>query len=111
MKLNVFARGEMAATGGIFIGNLSEDSELRWLHDPGGKFHAQHLEARLALAIGAVLQAERAELLVRDFATKKLLRALFEKRDLRFNGFAAMPFFYLSCGSDCHFSWPPNLFL
>src|SRR5215831_18746425 len=40
MKLDVFARGEMAAASGIFVGNLRQNTELRRLDHTGGDFHA-----------------------------------------------------------------------
>ena len=92
----------MAAAGGIFVRDLSQDAKLRGLDHAGRDFHAQHLETGLPLAVGAVLQAERAKLLFADFAVAKLLHALFKTRDLRFNGFAAVPFFDLSGCGDSH---------
>ena len=93
MELHVFARREMATAGGIFVGDARKDTKLRRLDHAGGNFHAQHLDAGLPLAVGAVLQAKRAELLFGDFAAAELVDALFKARDLRFDGFAPMPFF------------------
>ena len=110
MELNIFARGEMPAPGGILVGNLRQNPELRRLHYSRRDFHAQHLEARLPLAVRTVLQAERPKLFFGNFAAAELLRTLFKARDLRFYGFAAVPFLDLSCCSDSHKPWPPNLF-
>src|SRR5438034_2401531 len=111
MKLDVFASGEMTAARGVFVGNPRQDAKVRGLQHARGDFYAQHLEARLALTVSAVLQAERAELFFGDGAAAKLLRALFKMRDLRFNGFAAVPFFDFICCCDSHKPWPPNPFL
>jgi hypothetical protein len=111
MKLDVFAGREMAPAGRILVGDASEDAELRRLQHPGGNLYAQHLYARLPLAVGTVLQAERPELLFGDFAAAELVDGLFKPRDLRLNRLAAVPFLDLSGCSDGHKTSPPNLFL
>jgi len=58
MELNVFAGGEVAAAGRIFVGNNRQCAKLRGREHARSDLDAQHLEARLPLAIGAVFQAE-----------------------------------------------------
>ena len=93
MELNVFARGEVAAAGRVFVGNNRQCAKLRGRQHARGNLDAQHLEARLPLAIGAVLQPERTELFWRDGAALQLPDALFKTDDLRLNDFSAVPFF------------------
>jgi hypothetical protein len=92
MELNVFARGEVASAGRVFIANERQDAELRGRKHPGSDLDAQHLESRLPLPIGAVLQAERPELLRRDGAVLEVSDALLKADNLCFDGFAAVPF-------------------
>src|SRR5438105_4176062 len=99
------------APGGIPAANFRQAPKLRRLHSSRRDFHAQHLEARLPLAVRTVLQAERAKLFFGNFAAAELLRTLFKARDLRFYGFAAVPFLDLSCCSASHKPWPANPFL
>src|SRR5260370_35171505 len=96
MELNVFARGEVAAAGRVFVANKRQDAKLCGREHPRGNLDAQHLEARLPLAICAVLQAKGAELFRRDGPALQLLKALFKTDDLVFDGFAAVPFFDFS---------------
>ncbi len=93
MELNVFARGEVAAACRVFVGDNRQYAKLRRRKHARSDLYAKHLEARLPLAIRAVLQAERAELFRRDGAVLKLPDALFKTNDLRFDGFATVPFF------------------
>ncbi len=93
MELNVFTRGQVAAAGRVFVANKRQDAELRGREHPCRDLDAQHLEARLPLAIGAVLQAEWPELLRRDGAALQVPDAFFKPDDLRFDGFAAVPLF------------------
>src|SRR5713226_2323449 len=86
------ARGEVAAPGRVFVANKRQDAELCGREHPRGNLDAQHLEARLPLAICAVLQAKGAELFRRAGPALQLLNALFKTDDLRFDGFAAVPF-------------------
>ena len=75
---------------------------MRRLQHAGGNLYAQHLEAGLPLAVGAVLQAKRPELLLGDFAAAELVNALFKPCDLRLNRFAAVPFLDFGGCSDGH---------
>src|SRR5260370_17020006 len=91
MKLNVLARCEMAAPRRVFIRNLRQHAKLHWLEHTRCDLDAQHLESRLPLAVGAMLQAKRAELLISDFAALELPGALFKTHDLPFNLFPPRP--------------------
>src|SRR5262249_29104232 len=68
----------MAAAVGIAISNCGQRSQLACVQQSRRNFYAQHLEPRLALSVGPVLQAKRTELLIRDFAAQQLSRPLFE---------------------------------
>ena len=92
MELNVFARGQVATPGRVFVGNNRQDAKLRGHEHSRRNLDTQHLEARLSLAIGTVLQAKGAKLFRCDGAALKLSDALFKTDDLSFDGVATVPF-------------------
>jgi hypothetical protein len=75
---------------------------MRRFQHPRSDFDAKHLEAWLPLAVGAVLQAEGAKLLLADCAAAEQLNALFKAGYLRFDGFTAVPFFNFGQGFYRH---------
>ena len=93
MELNIFPRGEVSASRRVIIGESCQDAQLFRLQRTGSNFYAQHLEARLPLAIRAVFQAKWAELFRCDRAAQQLLDALFEAAYFRFDGLTAVSFF------------------
>jgi hypothetical protein len=111
VKLNIFARRQMPAAGRVLVGNLGKHSKLRRLQHTSRDLYAEHLEASLALAVRAVLQAKRAELFLGDFTAAELLRAFLKAGYFRFDCFAAVSFLDFGGDSDSHNPWPPNLLL
>src|SRR6266478_1552793 len=109
MKLNVFPRGQVTSPGRVIVCNSRQHAKLRRLQHTRCDLHSQHLEARLSLAIGAMLQAERPKLLGGDGPALKLLSALFKTDDFRFNSFASMPFFNFRYCRHGHKSSLPGL--
>src|SRR5436309_13385368 len=92
VELNILARGEMSASRRVIIRNPSKYAQLLRLQHARRDLHAQHLEPRLSLAVGAVLQTEGPELLRGNLAALKLLDALLKTLNLRLDGFGAVPF-------------------
>src|SRR5207249_694108 len=95
VKLHVLARGDVATAGRVRIPNLGEGTELRRCQNPRRNFDAEHLHARLPLAIGAMLQAEGAELVFGNGAAAKLLDALLEYADLRLDCLGTVSGFHI----------------
>src|SRR6266446_8359579 len=93
MKLNVFSRSEVAPSRRVLVRNLRQHAKLRGLEHARSDLDAQHLEARLPLAVRAVLQAKRAKLFRSEGAALQLLSLFFKTHDLRFDGFPCVPFF------------------
>jgi hypothetical protein len=60
--LDVLAGGEVAASTAEFIGDARQLTHLLCGQQPTGDFAAHHLDARLSLAVNAVLEAEGSEL-------------------------------------------------
>ena len=68
------------------VGDAASCSSCAAVSRPPGILHADHLHARLALAVDAETQAERAELVLSDGARENLLRPLAEPLDFGTNG-------------------------
>ena len=69
--LNVLAGGEVAFAAAELFGDFRELVGLCGSQQAAGDFAADHLDARLALAVDAVFQAERAEIVLGDFAREE----------------------------------------
>jgi hypothetical protein len=61
----------MALAAAEFVGNAGELQHLFGGEKAAGDFAANHLDARLPLAVDAVFEAERAEIVFSDFAGKE----------------------------------------
>ena len=61
MQLDILPRGHVAHTGGKLVGQLGNPPHLISRQATERNFDAEHLDARLALTVNAVLQPERFE--------------------------------------------------
>src|SRR5581483_10891748 len=91
VELNVLARGQMATSGRVGIGDVRQHAQLVAIQHARRDLNAHHLDSRLTLAVNAMLQPERAKLFFRDFAAAELADALLKDGDLVSNRFAAVP--------------------
>ena len=83
MELHVLARGQVAAAGRVVIRNFGEGEQLLGREKSRDDLDAQHLDAGLALAVGAVRQAEAAPFVFRKASGLKLADGFLEGHDLR----------------------------
>jgi hypothetical protein len=65
--LQVLAGGDVALTASVSVADVRQLFHLRGGQQAAGNLAAHHLDAGLPLPIDAVLQAERAEFIFRDF--------------------------------------------
>ena len=82
VQLNVLARRDVADAGGIAVGHLGDDPELRGVEAPEGNLDADHMHAGLALAVDPVLKAEGPEQVLGQCAAKHLRGLVLERLDL-----------------------------
>ena len=86
MVLDVLPRGEMAAAAAELVRNARELFRLPGSEQTARDLAAHHLNSRLPLPINAVLEAERAELVLGDLAGEEGLRLPAEDLNLLADG-------------------------
>ena len=83
VELHVLAGGEVAPAARVGLGDVAEHLELVGLDPAVGDLHPHHLvDAALALAVDALVQAEHPEDVVVDLAREVLLDAVLEPVEL-----------------------------
>jgi hypothetical protein len=108
MELNILARSKVATPRRVIVRKSRQDAQLVRLQDARCDLDTQHLEPRLPLAIGAVLQTKGPELFRGDGAVLKLLNALFEALNLRLDGFGCVSLFDFGQNFHAHDAWLPT---
>ena len=79
VELNVLPRREMAVASVILAGNAGEHAKLRRRHEAVGNRDAKH--RRVLLDVEAVLEAQRAKLVLGELAAQEALRLVAELGD------------------------------